>query len=95
MANEVLSVIKCPLPWCGKEGAELRQGKAPYIICEHCVSMIKSQSRAGKDGMRALGNKAAPPAPPKKDAAPPAAKPGEKKDAPPAAGGKSGGAGFF
>lgn len=81
-ANKILGSCKCPLPWCGKLDAEVREGEkgTPYIICEHCVSMIRSSSRAGRDGMRAMITKpaAAPVVPPKEEKKEPAKSVAEK-----------------
>jgi hypothetical protein len=48
MANPVLGLCTCPV--CTEPGAEVREGakKDPYIICDNCVTMIKSMSRQGR-----------------------------------------------
>ena len=63
--NKVLGTCDCPLPWCREPGAEVREGEkgSPYVICDACNSMIRTQSRKGKAGMRALVAPATPAAP--------------------------------
>lgn len=70
-----LGECRCPLPPCGKEGAEVMEGEkgTPYIRCDHCGSMIRTMTRGVKDWMRAQAKGA--PAP----AAPPKAKPADDK----------------
>ena len=77
--NKVLGTCDCPLPWCREPGAEVREGEkgSPYVICDACNSMIRTQSRKGKAGMRALVASAPTPAPA------PAPEPAKKPDAAP------------
>jgi hypothetical protein len=90
--NKVLGTITCPMAYCRQPGAEVREGEkgAPYVICDACSTMIRTQSRLGKTALRELVTPA--PAPVKKDEKPapakkdekPAAKPAPKKDEKPA-----------
>lgn len=69
---------QCPL--VAGHVAELwgdKNGK-PYLKCEHCVSMVRSQSRAGWDAMRSRLIAAAP-APKPDDAKPDEKKPDAKR----------------
>lgn len=54
-----LGETKCPLPCCGREGAEVMEGDkgSPYIRCDACGSMIRTMTRGVKDWMRSLVNK--------------------------------------
>lgn len=79
-----LGECRCPLPPCGKEGAEVMEGEkgTPYIRCDHCGSMIRTMTRGVKDWMRAQAKNA-----PERlnDVPQKPAKPGDKKpDAEPA-----------
>lgn len=78
--KKLLGTCKCPMPWCGAPGAEVREGarQTPYLLCDECGVMIRTNSRKGKNGLRAL---VAPPspAPAKGDPAPPADKPAPEK----------------
>lgn len=48
MANPCIGVCDCPL--CAEDGAEVREGVkgALYIVCDNCVSQIRTMSRAGR-----------------------------------------------
>lgn len=48
MVNPVVGACACPL--CAEEGAEVRQGAkgALYIVCDACVSQVRTMSRAGR-----------------------------------------------
>ncbi|MRR51293.1 MAG: hypothetical protein EG825_10320 [Rhodocyclaceae bacterium] len=54
MANPVVGVCVCPL--CGEDGAEVRQGikGAVYIVCDACVSQVRTMSRQGARLIQAL-----------------------------------------
>ncbi len=64
MANPCIGTCACPL--CAEEGAEVREGtkKALYIVCDNCVSQIRTMSRAGRAHIsnRIKRTAAAPPA---------------------------------
>ena len=48
MGNPCIGTCTCPL--CFEAGAEVREGtkKALYIVCDNCVSQIRTMSRAGR-----------------------------------------------
>lgn len=75
MANPCIGNCACPL--CAENGAEVREGVkgALYIVCDNCVSQIRTMSRAGRAKISALLTRADPaPAPaPKPEPAPPPA----------------------
>jgi hypothetical protein len=80
MANPCIGNCACPL--CTEDGAEVREGVkgALYIVCDNCVSQIRTMSRAGRARIANLVKRT--------DPAPPAAvvKPhAEPKPAPPPA----------
>ena len=54
--NQVVAVCRCPL--CNEEGAEVRRGEKGrlYIVCDDCVSMVRTQSRAGQSIIATLAN---------------------------------------
>jgi hypothetical protein len=76
--KKLLGTCDCPMPWCRAPGAEVREGArgTPYLLCDACGVMVRTNSRQGKNGLRALvapAPKSAPAPAPASDA-PPAAK---------------------
>lgn len=87
MANPCIGNCSCPL--CAEEGAEVREGikGALYIVCDNCVSQIRTMSRAGRARISALVKRTDPapaPAPEPKPAPAPAPTPVPKTKAKPA-----------
>lgn len=54
MANPCIGNCNCPL--CAEAGAEVRRGEKDsiYIVCDACVSMVRTMSRAGRARITAL-----------------------------------------
>lgn len=54
MGNPVVGTCRCPL--CGDEDAEVRQGEKGrvYVVCDACVSNIRTLSRHGHVSILAL-----------------------------------------
>lgn len=86
--NKVLGICACPLPWCKEPGAEVREsekGGVPYLICDACGTMVRTTSRKGKAGLRAMAVPGSPaPVKDKQDAAPPPPAKTKQDAAPPA-----------
>lgn len=63
MGNPCIGTCTCPL--CAEDGAEVREGtkKALYIVCDNCVSQIRTMSRAGRAKIANLIKPAAAPPP--------------------------------
>jgi len=54
MSNPSIGNCECPL--CHEPGAEVRQGvkQALYIVCDNCVSQVRTMSRNGRTIMQRL-----------------------------------------
>jgi hypothetical protein len=54
--KKLLGTCDCPMPWCKAPGAEVREGArgTPYLLCDACGVMVRTNSRQGKNGLRAL-----------------------------------------
>lgn len=82
MGNPCVGTCTCPL--CAEDGAEVREGikGALYIVCDNCVSQLRTMSRAGRAkiaGLIVRTDPAPAPAPKSADPAPvPAPKPAPK-----------------
>ena len=81
-ARPVIGLCTCLL--CEADAAEVREGEKgrPYIVCDSCVSMVKTMSRTGAVAIRAriaaVGNPAPKPAAGDPDPAPAAPAPAPK-----------------
>jgi hypothetical protein len=79
MSNPCVGTCTCPL--CTENGAEVREGVkgALYIVCDNCVSQVRTMSRAGRARIANLIQRT--------DTPPPAAvvKPHAEESAPPPA----------
>lgn len=58
-----MSDCKCPL--CGEAGAQVKGDKNGrlYLVCDFCVSMLRTSSRMGQEKLRALVRAAGAPVP--------------------------------
>lgn len=85
MTNPCVGLCNCPL--CAEDGAEVREGTkgALYIVCDNCVSQVRTMSRAGRTKIANMMRKAGittpeviEPVAPVEPAPPPAPKPKAK-----------------